>query len=125
MFCNTNTVKMIACENASFGSPNPNVQAMHNELLGVIGLVAARRGIDVVTFRPNQIKMYATNRGNATKEQMMRACVKHLKINPIDDNHADALWCLELAKRPDCWFEENFLTITCQINKGIPQWLVI
>jgi len=98
---------LIAFEDASFGSPNPNVQAMHNELRGVIKLVASRRHIRFVLFHPTTIKAFATGSGRAKKPQMMAACKRLLGITPSDDNEADALWILELAKNPKQWAEPS------------------
>lgn len=51
------------------------------------------RGIGVKT-----IKKYATGNGNADKKKMISmAIIKFKSINVIDDNHADALWLLDLA----------------------------
>jgi len=94
---------MIASENAGFGSHNPATQAMHNERLGVIRLVAARRHIKLQTFQPTTIKSFATGNGAADKQQMIAAAVRLLGVRNATDDEADALWILELAKRPDCW----------------------
>lgn len=93
----------IATENAGFGSPNPEVQARHNERLGVIRLVAARHGIKVQTFQPSTIKSFATGDGHAKKPAMVAACKRLLKVAVTSDDEADAVWILELMKRPDCW----------------------
>lgn len=95
--------ELIAAEDASFGSPNPNVQAMHNELRGIIHLVAAEHGIDVKLFQPASIKAHATGKGNAKKPAMVRACQDHIDKSVVDEDLADALWILDLARRPDCW----------------------
>lgn len=96
---------LIATENAGFGSRNPNVQAMHNERLGVIRLVAARRGVEVKTFQPNTIKLFATGNGHADKSQMVAALKRLMGVTVASDDEADACWILELAKRPECWPE--------------------
>lgn len=95
--------ELIAAEDASFGSHNPAIQAMHNQLLGVLLLVAAEYGIEVKLFFPGTIKAFATGNGRADKSQMVWACKTHFGIEPRDDNEADAIFILELAKRPDCW----------------------
>lgn len=95
--------EVIATENAGFGSPNPEVQARHNERLGVIRLVAARHGIEVYAFHPSNIKSFATGDGHADKKAMVAACKRLLKITVTSDDEADAIWILELMKRPDCW----------------------
>lgn len=86
----------IAAEDASFGSRNPSVQASHNELRGIIKLVGAQAGIPVTLYAPTTIKAFATGSGRADKAQMMAACRLQLRIEPSDDNEADALWILAL-----------------------------
>lgn len=96
----------IAFEDASFGSPNPNVQAMHNELRGVIKLVAAELDLEILgPFHPTTIKKFATGSGRADKGQMIRAAETQLGIRVDDDNIADALFILELARHPKQWAE--------------------
>lgn len=95
--------ELLAAEDASFGSHNPAIQAMHNQLLGVLLLVAAEHSIDVKLFFPGTIKAFFTGSGRADKSQMIRACKTHYGIDVDDDNEADAIAIMELAKRPDCW----------------------
>jgi Holliday junction resolvasome RuvABC endonuclease subunit len=94
---------LIATENAGFGSRNPSVQAMHNERLGLIRYVANDLGCQLVTFQPTTIKAFATGKGNADKSQMIAAAQRLLGSSVVSDDEADAIWILELAKRPDCW----------------------
>ncbi len=94
---------VIATENAGFGSPNPEVQARHNERLGIIRLVAGRHGLTVHTFHPSNIKSFATGDGRAEKRDMIAALKRHHNITVTSDDEADAIWILELMKRPDCW----------------------
>lgn len=97
-------IDAVAFEDASFGSPNPNVQAMHNELRGVIKLVAAELDLKVIgPFHPTTIKSFATGSGRAKKHDMIRAAETQLGIRTTDDNVADALFILELAKHPRQW----------------------
>lgn len=92
-------VELIAFEEASFGSPNRRVQAMHNELRGIIKLVAAERGIEVVGYHPTTIKKFATGSGRASKSQMIAAARTMLGLYTSDDNVADAAFILALAQR--------------------------
>ena len=50
--------------------------------------------IEHVAIRADHIKIHATGKGKAEKEDMIKACVSKLGIVPIDDNHCDALWIL-------------------------------
>lgn len=102
-FLEQHLTELIAAEDASFGSPNPSIQAMHNELRAIVFMVAAERGIDVKMFHPSTIKLFATGNGRAKKPDMIRACREKLGIISDSDDEVDACWILELAKRPDCW----------------------
>ena len=89
----------IASEDASFGSPNPQVQAFHNQLRGVIYLVAYELGsLPVVMYKPTSIKKYATGSGKADKRQVVDAAWEKLGLRCHDDNQADAAWVLEMCK---------------------------
>ena len=92
--------ELIAYEDAGFGSPNPNIQAMHNELRGIIKLVAAEAGgVTTVGYVPTSIKKFATGDGRAKKPAMIAAYARHYPQQQIiDDNHADALWLLRFAE---------------------------
>jgi Holliday junction resolvasome RuvABC endonuclease subunit len=92
-------IDLIAFEDASFGSINPNTQAMHNELRGIIKFAAAQLGAKTVVYHPTTIKAFATGSGRADKEQMIRACKTRLGIETRDDNVADACFILEMAKQ--------------------------
>lgn len=54
-----------------------------------------------VPYSASTIKKHATGNGKATKHMMMDAAEAKWKnyINILDDNHADALWLLDLAKK--------------------------
>lgn len=99
--------ELIAAEDASFGSPNPNVQAEHNERRGVIKVVAAELEIEVKFFQPTSIKMFATGSGRADKSQMMRACKTLENLDIQDPDIADAYWIMRLGSRPDCWPQQK------------------
>lgn len=88
----------IAYEDSSYGSHNPAIQASHNELRGIIKFAAITIGARTIALNPKTIKKFATNYGNATKQQMIAACKTILGITVKDDNEADAIWICELAK---------------------------
>lgn len=54
--------------------------------------------IEHVAIPASTIKIFATGKGKADKEEMMTACAAKLGIIPEDDNHSDALWLLEYGK---------------------------
>lgn len=102
-------VNMIAVEAASFGA-TPSGQSIQwsqvvwqNKMRGVIEMVAAEIGAEVREFHNATIKSFVTGNGRATKDQVRRAVKRLLGIETVDDNDADAVSILELAKRPDCW----------------------
>lgn len=84
-------IERIAFEESSFGSPNPNVQAMHNEHRGIVKLCASELGIPVVGANIATVKAFAVH-GRATKEEMIAACERHYGIRPKSDDVADAIW---------------------------------
>lgn len=88
----------IAFEDASFGSPNPNIQAMHNELAGIIKAVAAQCDVACRGVKPASIKKFATGNGRAKKHEMIRAAKVKLGIEVTSDDEADALWILAFAQ---------------------------
>lgn len=94
-----NRFDQIAFEEASFGSHNPKVQALHNELRGIIKLAAAERGIETLGYTPTHIKKFATGDGRAKKPQMIRAAKTMLGLETDDDNIADAAFILAMAQQ--------------------------
>ncbi|MBQ9018672.1 crossover junction endodeoxyribonuclease RuvC [Candidatus Saccharibacteria bacterium] len=63
------------------------------EARGVVLLAAARRGLPVYEYTPNEIKMSLTGYGAATKSQMQEMVREHLGLErkPKPDDAADAL----------------------------------
>jgi Holliday junction resolvasome RuvABC endonuclease subunit len=90
---------LLAFEDAGFGSHNPAVQALHNELRGIIKLVAAELQLKTVGYKPSSIKSFATGNGRADKRQMVQAARTMLGVTTEDDNIADALFILEMAQQ--------------------------
>lgn len=88
----------LACEDAGFGSRNPAVQALHNELRGAIKGTAAELGVPVVLYVPSTIKLHTTGSGRATKDQMMAAVRTMYGVTCTDDNVADAVAILKMAE---------------------------
>jgi len=92
-------VEVVAYEDAHYGAKNHDTAAMHAELRGITKMVAAAVGASCVAYKPSTIKKFATGNGHAKKPQMVEACRRLLRIEPEDDNVADALWILEMARR--------------------------
>lgn len=91
-------LELIAFEDAARGSHAYATRESHSQLAGVIILTAGDLGIPYTAINPSAIKKFATGNGRADKAQMMAACWTQLGIEPYDDNAADALWILEMAK---------------------------
>ena len=98
-FLAVHPAELVACEDSHFGSLNHETAAMHAELRGVLKLIAREHGARYVAYKPNTIKKFATGYGLAKKPQMVRACKLQFGIDPVDDNVADALFILELARQ--------------------------
>lgn len=70
----------------------------HAKWIAIIETVCTEKEIDYLSFSPSEIKLFATGKGNASKDVMLRKAIHHFKKNIKDDNEADALWILELTK---------------------------
>lgn len=99
-------VNSIVTENAAGGSwqgsgGNVKTQAFHNQLLGVIKLVAARHAIPLLVLWPATIKAFATGKAFANKSMMRQALRLHYwdeYSDKLDDNAIDAIWILKYAQ---------------------------
>jgi len=67
------------------------------EFQGVLELWCIDNKIEYKGYSPTEIKKFATNKGNASKEEVLKAASK--RWNVTDHNEADALWLLSLAQR--------------------------
>lgn len=70
----------------------------HAKLQAVIEEYCLLNGIDYKGYSPGEMKLFATGKGNCNKQMMVDAARSKLKYTGNDDNEADALWLLELAK---------------------------
>ena len=97
-------VDLVACEDSCLGVGERSRQTlrMHAELLGVVKLLAADLGVPVVFYAPITIKSFAGCAGKDTKgdkSAMVRACKRLLDVDTDDDDVADALFILEMARQ--------------------------
>jgi Holliday junction resolvasome RuvABC endonuclease subunit len=69
-----------------------------SEMVGVLKDLCIEKGIDLACYSANEIKKFATGKGNANKEKMIEAA-QSLGYQPIDDNHADAIHLYLLTKK--------------------------
>ena len=92
----------IAYEDANQGSRNRRTIQFHNEMAGVIKLVAADLGVFALPpFNPLSIKKETTGFGKAPKEQMVAAVERFYGIKLTQKEHdiADAIAILKMAER--------------------------
>jgi len=66
------------------------------ELVGVLKMVAEEYHIHLACYSATEIKKFATGKGNATKEEMIKAAQRK-GYDPQDDNEADAIHLYDLA----------------------------
>ncbi|MFA5572997.1 MAG: crossover junction endodeoxyribonuclease RuvC [Candidatus Bathyarchaeia archaeon] len=84
-----------ASRNLKFG----NAVKIAAQLQAVIEMFCYDSGINYKGYSAKTIKKFATGNGNASKEMMMEAAnEKWPKIKLISNDHADALWLLEMVK---------------------------
>jgi len=68
-----------------------------SELGGVVRLELSDKGIPFVDVPPASLKLFATGKGNAPKDQVLAAAIRRLGYAGHDHNTADALWLLSMA----------------------------
>ncbi|MDV3537918.1 hypothetical protein CMU94_02125 [Elizabethkingia anophelis] len=70
-----------------------------SEMIGVLTVMLEDRNIQYASYSPSEVKKFFTGKGNASKDDMVKTAKKKFpEIDIIDDNHADSLAILELAK---------------------------
>jgi Holliday junction resolvasome RuvABC endonuclease subunit len=67
---------------------------VYGGLIAHLGAWCEENDIPYTAVPVGTIKKFATGNGNASKEAMIEACAKKLKIVCVDDNQADATWIL-------------------------------
>lgn len=99
---------VIAIEGYSFGSQGRAVFDIA-ELGGIVRFTLYRAFKTVVEIPPANLKLFATGKGNAKKDEVLAYAIRQLKYNGSDHNEADALWLLELTR---AHYEHRTLTET-------------
>lgn len=89
---------VIAYESATFGSRHAHVMRMHNELAGVIQLVALREQVQCWSYPPSQWKAIALTSGRLDKQGVMGALKLIYGIEVTDADIADAIGILKAAE---------------------------
>ena len=71
---------------------------VQSELQGQVKVVCEDHRIPYRAYSSQEIKKYATGKGNVGKPAMIAAAKEKLGYTGKNDNEADSLWLLELAK---------------------------
>jgi len=80
------------------GGRNRGALIVHSELQGQIKIICEDHKIQYRAYSSQEIKKFATGKGNCGKPAMISAAQQKLGYQGENDNEADALWLLELAK---------------------------
>jgi Holliday junction resolvasome RuvABC endonuclease subunit len=97
--CDSLGVNLVLFEAARCGAPNmQGALVVQAELQGIIKAWCEKLHIEYRGYSSKEIKVHATGKGNANKPKMEAAAkLKWPNIEIEDDNHADALWLLDLG----------------------------
>lgn len=76
-----------------------NSLIMHGKLVGILERWAEKTGVEYRGYSASEIKKFGTGKGNAGKPIMISAAKNKYGYAGFDDNEADALHLLHLAKR--------------------------
>ncbi len=90
--------QVIAIEDASFGSNNPNTAALHNHLMGMTMWYAAQKSMNVIKCNIASVKKFTTNNGRAEKHEMIAAVNQNYGLKISDNNEADAVAIAKYAE---------------------------
>ena len=69
-----------------------------SEMVGALKDLCIEMNINLACYSAQQIKKFATGKGNAGKPEMIEAA-KKLGYSPVDDNEADAIHLYHLAQK--------------------------
>ena len=69
-----------------------------SEMVGVLKDLCIELNIDLACYSASEIKKFATGKGNANKDEMIKAAT-NLGYNPKDDNEADAIHLYLLTEK--------------------------
>lgn len=90
-FIQRNGIKQIVAEDVSVNNYFTDTRKL-SEFRGILFEVCDTLDLpEPVFLNPKTIKKFATGDGNANKAKMMEFCKLRWKIDPIDDNHSDAI----------------------------------
>ena len=80
------------------GGFHKGAMIVQSEIQGQIKVICEDHQIEYRAYSSQEIKKFATGKGNCGKPAMIQAAKDKLGYKGNDDNEADALWLLELAK---------------------------
>jgi len=89
-------VDLVVIEGYSFGSRNSQAHAL-GELGGVVRHRLWSYGYRYIDVPPSTLKVFATGKGNAGKDEVLASAIRRLGFTGHDNNQADALWLRELG----------------------------
>ena len=98
----THGIDLITFEAVRHASVKNQATAMivQAELQSVIKVFCENYGIEYAGVSSSTIKRFATGKGNANKEAMLKSAIEDNPfVEVIDDNHADALHLLNYSQR--------------------------
>jgi Holliday junction resolvasome RuvABC endonuclease subunit len=80
------------------GGQNSGALIVQSEIQGQIKVICEDHNINYRGYSSQEIKKFATGKGNSAKPKMIAAAKEKLNYTGDNDNEADALWLLELAQ---------------------------
>jgi Holliday junction resolvasome RuvABC endonuclease subunit len=87
---------LVAIEGYSYASKGSSAYQL-GELGGVIRLALWEAGVPFAEVPPSCLKKYAAGTGNASKDEVLVACVRRLDLEPRSNNESDAAWLRAMA----------------------------
>jgi Holliday junction resolvasome RuvABC endonuclease subunit len=88
---------LVVIEGYAFGAKNQAGVHAIGELGGIVRVALFEFGVPVVEIPPASLKLFATGKGNAPKDEVLAAAIRQLGYDGHDHNLADALWLHRMA----------------------------
>lgn len=92
-FIKEHDIKLIVAEDVSCGRSNKEFKSSVklSEFRGILLEICDELDLpEPIFINPRTVKKWATGDGNASKDAMIRYCKMRWRIDPVDDNMADA-----------------------------------
>jgi len=80
------------------GGQHAGAVIVQSEIQGQIKVICEDHNIEYRAYSSQEMKKYATGKGNSGKPAMIAAAKERLGYKGNNDNEADALWLLEIAQ---------------------------